>query len=321
MGKTLISLLLAAWSAAGFAQSAPAQEGFEVNRYPWLVEGVLELPFYSFYLGAPAVKGVAYLPNFAPRLGPRVVYRDVGATLTFSLPIPAAERTRRGDSKASSVIINSYWRQFAFDLYYQRYKGFYASSPWTELSVHKPERYSQMPDAQVINYGANGYIVFDPGRYSLKAAFDQTEFQTASGGSWLVSPFYNHLEMYLGNSFIPGSDPSAFPALPNLASGRFDTLGTGVGYGYTFVRNRFFLTGQAAYGPGFQYQRVRRSDGDRSGVYSLAAKLNVNAAAGWNYPAYAGGVKLLVDSVWARVQDTQVTSSLVSVQFFFGRRF
>ncbi|MBX3020898.1 MAG: DUF4421 family protein [Bdellovibrionales bacterium] len=320
MGKTLAVLVLCLLSLSQ-AQAQEENLPFEELKSPWLAQAVLEFPFYSFYLGAPAVKGVAYLPNFAPRLGPRVIYRDVGATLTFSLPIPDNERTRRGDSKAQSLIINSYWRQFAFDLYYQRYKSFYVASPWTEVSVNKPARYAQLPDAQVLNYGLNAYLILRPERYSLKAAFDQTEIQSQSGGSWLVAPFYNHLEMFLGGKFVPGSDTSSFRVPPNLASSRFDTLGAGFGYGYTYVKRRYFLNGQVAYGPGFQSQRLQREDGDNSAVYSLAAKLNVNASTGWNYPEYVGGAKLLVDSVWARVQDTQVTSTLVSLQFFFGRRF
>lgn len=323
MGKTLRiwALILAASGALSVRAQEPEEVRFEPVKSKWLIQSVLEFPFYSFYLGAPAVKGMAYLPNFAPRLGPRVVYRDLGATLTFSLPIPPVEKERRGDSRTTNFVLNSYWRHIAYDLYYQSYRGFYMSSPWTELSVHKPARYAQLPDTQVLNYGVNGYVLFNSENYSLKAAFDQNEFQRKSGGSWMANPFYNHLEMFLGNGFVPGSDADNTPAFPNVASARFDTLGTAVGYGHTYVDGNYFATAQGALGPGIQYQRIQRADGDRSDVFSLALKLNVNLATGWNYPEYTGGMKVLVDSVWARVQNTQVTSSLVKVQFFFGKRF
>ena len=348
MGKALGLILTIAFSFAGPAwseseselESTPELEAetaiaatpaatdheLQADRFKsldksWLVEAVTELPFYSFYLGAPAVRGVAYLPNFAPRLGPRLVYRDLGMTLTFSLPIPRAEMVRRGDSKQRSIIVNGYWRSFAYDVYYQSYKGFYAANPFTELSLNKPSRYPQMPDAQVLNYGFNFYFVFNPESYSLKAAFDHKELQLRSGGSWMLTPFYNHLEMFLGGKFVPGSDPNAIPKLPNLASGRFDSGGVAGGYGYTYVRRSFFLSGQGAYGPGFQVQRIQRSDGHHVNATSLAAKLNVNVSGGWNYPDFVVGGKVLVDSTWARVLDTQMSSSLVSVQLFAGRRF
>jgi hypothetical protein len=125
----------------------------------------------------------------------------------------------------------------------------------------------------------------------------------------------------LGTEFIPGSDPGGMTTLPNLASGKFDTFGMAVGYGYTHIHRHFFGTAQGALGPGIQYQRIQRDDGNDSRVTSLAGKINVNLAAGWNYPQYVGGMKVLVDSLSAKVVDTQVTSSMITVQFFFGGRF
>lgn len=334
MGQSLVVFLLLSsqLASADYPLAAPSpapttadpaslESPFKDVHPKWLVQTVLEFPFYSFYLGAPAIRGVAYLPNFAPRLGPRVVYRDFGATVTLSLPIPEREKERRGDSTQQNFIFNSYWRRYAYDVFYQRIRGFYVNSPFTELSVHKPDRYPQLPDTRVLNVGFNGYYVVNPQRYSLRAAFDQDEFQTQSGGSWILNPFFTHFEMGLGKKLILGSNPETLPELPNIASGRFRTLGVAGGFGYTYIRSKFFATGQATWGPGFQFQEIDRSDGNDSKVTSLAAKLNVNASAGWNHVDYVGGVKVLVDSIWARVVDTQLSSSLVSVQLFFGHRF
>lgn len=300
----------------------PVESAFKTVEKPWLTAGVFELPFYWFYLGAPAIKGQAYLPNFLPRVGARVGYKDWGAMATVGLPILGkSEQNRRGRSTQSGIAVNTYWRQNAFDFYYQRIRGFYVSDPFTETKARKPARYPQLPDTSVTNIGLNWYFATNPERYSLKAAFDQNEFQLRSGGSWILNPFYNHLEMFLGAVFIPGSEDSAVTTLPNLASGRFDTLGFAVGYGYTYIYNRFFATGQGTLGPGLQFQRIQRSDGNESEVSSLAGKINVNLAAGWNYPEYLGGFKLLVDSLSAKVVDTQVTSSMITVQMFFGTRF
>ena len=327
MGKTLaiVAAIFFVWIGV-YAEEKPIVAGVESTfknvENPWLVSGVFELPFYSFYLGAPAIRGQAYLPNFLPRLGLRVGYKDWGAMVSLGLPVLGkSEQYRRGDSSQSGITVNSYWRQNAFDLYYQHFRGFYVSDPFTELSFSKPARYPQLPETKVTNYGFNWYYASNSSRYSLKAAFDQNEFQLVSGGSWIFNPFYNHLEMFLGTEFVQGSEPDAMSGLPNLASGRFETVGMAVGHGYTYIHRNFFATAQAALGPGLQYQRIQRSDGNDSRVMSLAGKLNVNLAAGWNYPQHLGGMKVLVDSLSARVLDTQVTSSLVTIQFFYGQRF
>jgi hypothetical protein len=328
VGKTLTFVLAFALSLTAYADDppreveGPIESAFKAVEHPWLVAGVFELPFYWFYLGAPAVRGEAYLPNFLPRLGFRAGYKDWGMMATIGLPVLGkGENNRRGKSEGSGISINTYWRQNAFDLYYQRFRGFYVSDPFTELSFNKPSRYPQLPKTQVLNYGMNWYYAANPERYSLKAAFDQNEFQLKSGGSWIWNPFYNHLEMFLGNEFIPGSEADGMQTLPNVASGRFDTFGMALGYGYTYVLNRFFATAQGAFGPGVQYQRIQRDDGNNSDVTSLAGKINVNLASGWNYPHHLGGIKLLVDSLSAKVVDTQVTSSMITVQFFYGQRF
>lgn len=284
----------------------------------WSVQGVIDFPFYSFYLGAPAVNGVAYLPNFSPRIGPRILWNDIGTSLTVALPLPEAEVRRRGESSQAGLIINNYWHQNAADFYYQKFSGFYVSSPFTELKVNKPTVYPQLPDAKAETYGINWYYVFDPDAYSLRAAFDPTQFQLVSGGSWLLAPFYNHLEISLGSRLIPGTDPNGLSSLPNLAAGKFDTLGCGVGYGYNHVSGLFFATLQVASGPALQLQQIERADNNDSEVGSLAIKLNINAVAGWNFQRYVGGIKGLVDLLAARIEDTQLSSSVVGVQIFVG---
>lgn len=325
VGKTLVFIWFLVFCIRGnaldFNQDKLLEPIFKEVEHPWVVQGLFDLPFYSFYLGAPSVHGIAYLPNFAPRLGARVLFKDVGATLTLALPIPKEERTRRGSSTQTGLLLNSYWRRSAMDLYYREFRGFYVSSPFTELSLNKPDRYPQLPDARVKTFGANFYFVANPERYSLKAAFDCSEFQTESGGSTILNPFFNHLEISIGNKFVPGIGSDALAALPNLASGRMDTMGLAFGYGYTVIRGRFFATLQGAIGPAGQYQRIQRADGNNTEVLAFAAKLNVNGSFGWNADEYVGGFKGLIDTLWAEISDTQVYSSLINAQIFFGKRF
>lgn len=327
--RTLLTILMI---TAGTAVSAkemapleppltgPVEATFKTVEQPWLVAGILEAPFYWFYLGGPSIKGEAYLPNFIPRVGARVAWKDMGGMFTVGLPIfGKAEEERRGKSKQAGLTLNTYWRQNAFDFYYQHFKGFYVSDPFTELNPNKPARYPQMPDTAVTNIGLNWYYASRPERYSLKAAFDQNEFQLKSGGSWIFNPFFNHLEMYAGSQVIPGSSSNF--TFPNLASGRFDSLGMAAGYGYTYVKNKIFATTQGTAGPGLQFQRIRRTVGADSQTTTLAMKFNVNLAAGWNHTDYVAGLKVLLDSLSSKIVDTQVTSSMISIQLFYGRRF
>ncbi|HMN69346.1 MAG TPA: DUF4421 family protein [Bdellovibrionales bacterium] len=305
----MLSLLLI--SMLALAEDAPevhpVEASFKTVEKSWLTVGLLEFP---------------YVPNFQPRLGIKASYKDCGARVSLGVNLLSeSEHARRGKSTQDGIALNTYWRQHAFDIYLQRFEGFYVSDPFTETKPSKPARFPQLPDTHVTNWGVNWYYATRPERYSLKAAFDQSEFQLKSGGSWIFNPFFNHLEVYLGSVFIPGSDPGSITELPNLASGRFDTLGLAAGYGYTYIRKAYFATAQGALGPGFQYQRIRRSDANDSEVSTAALKINMNLATGWNYPGHVAGMKVLVDSLYSRVLDTQITSSLITIQFFYGTRF
>lgn len=304
---------------------ASAEEGepptFDIFSERAMVRGLLEFPAYSFYLGSPDIKGVAYVPNFSPRLGAQGSFDDFRLTLTLALPVPPEEVERRGKSEQFSLMLNRYWRQYAVDAYYQRYKGFYVSSPFTELDLHKADRYPQLPDAVISNYGVNFYYVVTPDHYSLSAAFSQIEFQAFDGGSWLINPFFNHLELDTGQKFLPGSDPNSLQSPPSLNSTILDTAGLGLGYGYTWVRDRRFMVAQGILGCGGQYQQIDQGGADLKDKLNLAAKVNLNLSAGYNFKVYSMGAKILGDSLFSSVRGTQLYSTVLSAQLFVGGRF
>lgn len=294
---------------------------FAEIKLPRSVIGILDVPAYSFYLGAPSVHGVTYQPNFWPRIGVRLSWREWGTTLTFPLPMPEDEKRRRGDTVQTNIVLNKYWRQNAMDIYYQDFRGFYVSSPGTELSLRKAGRYPQLPDARVRNLGFNWYFAINPEKYSLRAAFSQSERQLESGGSWIWTCYYNHLSINLGANFIPGTGGGGIEGPPNLDSGHFDTAGFGAGYGYTYIRGHLFANAQLVMAPGLQYQFIENRDDNNSNRLTLAFKGNLNTALGWNLEEDVAGIKFLGDSLYSIVGDNQLWSTLFSGQIFYGRRF
>lgn len=316
-------LILFLWQGLSIAQDNKdaKQENFSPVLQDWQLGGLLEYPFYWFYIGGPAINGNAYLPNSPPRLGPRFSYKQYGFTITLPLPEPDEERIRRGETDSLNLIFNSYWRRYAYDFYYQSFHGFYVTNPSSELNVNRPTRYPQLPDSTVKNFGLNIYWLASPENYSLRAAFRQREFQHTSGGSWVYNPFYNHLELFLGNEFTLGSDPNAIRTPPNISSGRFDTFGFAYGYGYTFVHEQFFVTGQVTLGPALQYQRLNiDAQGDKH-TLGIAAKGTFNGALGWNYPIYTFGFKVLFDALESQAGSSPFSSIVMNAQAFFSGRF
>lgn len=304
------------------AEDSLAKSLFSAVKEPGFVRGFVEFPVYSFYLGSPDINGVAFVPNFSPRVGANVSWKNLGVSLSVALPLPPEEIERRGKTDQFNLLLSKYWRAHGMDLYFQNYRGFYISNPIGELNLNKPDRNPQLPDAEITNYGLNYYYVLSPENYSLMAAFSQMEFQNQSGGSFILTVFYNHLEMSRGQKFIPGSDPDSLQAIPSIESGIFDSAGAGGGYGYTFVREGYFLTVQGIIGLGAQNQKIGDVQSLATGYnFNAALKANANAAIGYNRENSTYGAKVLVDTLLSDVRGTQVYSTLVNGIVFYGHRF
>jgi hypothetical protein len=304
--------------AKEFNMPTPAENEVLKNS-DFILGAVLEFPAYSFYMGSPDLYGKAYVPNFAPRIGPRIVYKKVGLRGSFALPMPERENDRRGESDQSNAVLSFYWKRFAFDFYYQYFKGFYASNPITELDAHKPDRYSQLPDAKSTHWGFNWYYNVNATQFSLGSAFDQTDAQIQEGGSWVIIPFYRHWKIDLGNRIIKGSDSDSIDVVPPLKSGEFDTLGSSIAYARTWTRNDTYFSLLGGAGPALQKQTYS-DNGNQKERMTLAGKMNLNLSAGLKPKKYMIGSSLILDSIYSQISNKEVYSTLVSVELFISKR-
>lgn len=296
-------------------------EKFKEWVEPGTIKTFIELPLYSFYLGKPDVShGVAYLPNSALRLGTNIFWKSLALVLSVALPIPKEEIDRRGNSDQFNLILEKYWRDYGVSAYYQNYRGFYISNPVSELDFHKPDRFSQLPDAESKSYGVNFYKTLDDLSYSLKAGFAQKEVQNESGGSYLLTAFYNHLELNLGNKFIPGSSTDTPQIAPSLKSVRLDTIGGGGGYGYTWVFEKFFITAQGTANVGIQNQIVKSNSVDDQSV-APAFKVNAQLSTGYYFENSILGIQALGDTTFSTTKEVDIYSTVLNAYLYYSYRF
>ncbi len=282
---------------------------------------IVNFPSYSFYLGPPDINGVAYVPNFSPRLGAEYQYKEFGLGFSIALPLPKEEIDRRGRSEQMDFQINKQWRGRGYDAFFQSYKGFYIASPWNELKISKPSKYPQLPDAAILHYGFNYYQLLDDSNYSLKAAYSQMEKQIRSGGSFLWTLFYDHLEMNRGDQFTPGSDESLNNRFPELRSAYLNTWGFTFGYGYTFLYKSFQVSAQITAGPGIQFQKYQDGISSSEDNTHLALKGTLNGGIGYSIKDHYFGGKFILDTVLSHVEGTDVYSSLISGSLYYGLRY
>lgn len=315
--------LLFTLSAASQNETLPETplERFKEYIEPGTVKTFLELPLYSFYLGKPDVSnGVAYLPNSALRLGTNIFWKSLAVIFGVSLPIPKEEIDRRGNSDQFNLIFARYWRNYGVSLYYQNYRGFYISNPVSELDFHKPDRFSQLPDAESKTYGINFVKTLDDMSYSLAAGFAQKEVQNESGGSYLFTAFYNHLDLDLGKKFIPGSSDKTPQTAPSLQSVKLDTVGAGGGYGYTWVSGKIFATAQITFNIGVQNQVVKSITIDDQSI-APAFKGNLQLSTGYYFEQSILGIQALGDTTFSTTKEVDIYSTVLNGYLYYSYRF
>lgn len=301
----------------------PALSSFEEIQKPVLLRPFLELPTYSFYLGAPDIKGYAFVPNYATRLGLTFGYNKNQISWAFSLPIPKEELDRRGRSEQQSLILHTQIFGYALDLYSQYYRGFYAGNPVTEFSFSKPERFTQFPDASVSNIGANLYIVFDESTYSPRAAFDQTKIPLVDGGSWFVMPFLNYLVLDMGDKIIVGSESDALQTAPDINHLHLVSLGSTVGYGYTWLipAHAAVFSAQSSLGPAIQSQTVENPGKAPEKTLGLSGKWGLKLSLAHNSQDHTVGARIFADTLYSRLGSLDIYSTVMAGQIFYGYRF
>lgn len=290
---------------------------------PYIFKPFLEIPTYSFYLGAPDIHGYAFVPNFAPRLGVSVGWQDTQLTVAFSLPIPKNEIDRRGESKQQSYILHTQISEHPVDFYYQSYKGFYAGNPLHELSFSKAERYTQFPKASANLIGFNFYHVFSNESYDPRAAFNYDRIANTDGGSWYIMPFINHLEINIGDEIIVGSEPDAIKTWPDIHKLSLLSLGSTIGYGQTWVLDSkdVTLSLQGSLGPAIQRQQAEDRFQNQEESYGLSGKGGIKASLAQNNQDQTWGTRIFTDVLYSRLGSKDLYSTVLTFQLFYGIRF
>ena len=140
-------------------------------------------------------------------------------------------------SSITDFQMHKYGKRLLIDGYYQDYRGFY-----TQQEQNGKKAYTLFPDLTVKRWGVDGTYVLNNKRFSLRAAFEQSEKQIKSAGSLLLgSGFYYHKIM---------PDASQYQSFPKA----FDNyqIGANIGYAYSWVLSpRWLLAGMVSAGVNF----------------------------------------------------------------------
>ena len=153
--------------------------------------------------------------------------------LSFAISLFPLKNESGLRSYITDIQIHSYGKKFLFDAYYQSYKGFFVEK---ELK-NGQEEYSLYPDLALRQAGIEYTHIFNHRRFSARAAFEQSELQIRSAGSFLLGGgIYWH-------RVKPDTNMSA-----RYPKSNFDNIQAGInmGYAYSWVINERLLLSSIA---------------------------------------------------------------------------
>ena len=234
-----------------------------------------------------------YVPNGNQTIGVGINYKWIGFSIDYKI-LNRESNQRYGETNYLDLQTTMMLRKGVFDLYLQKYQGFYLDNSAAMIAGwDDPEAYQLRPDMRVFSTGANYTHVFNPRRFSYIASFSQTEVQRRSAGSIILGATVSYQRVYADSAFVPENliYPDAF------GDGTYDDLkgfatSARFGYAYTLVAlHRFFISASLDVGLSYNYTRIYAADGSESqGSLNANVSNTIRLATGYNDTKWFAGL-------------------------------
>lgn len=237
-----------------------------------------------------------YSPNNPSRLGIGFSLKNTVINVGYSFGILPVEKDF-GKTKSVDFQIHNYGRKFMFDLFYQKYKGFYYDDKPVQL----------FPETSVRLIGGEATYIFNHNKFSTKAALEQTEKQLLSAGSWLIGGGAYHFKLRLEEAL--GAERSS---IDNFQ------FGVNGGYGYSWVINEhWLLSGMATVG----INTGNDVDLLKDGKLDLYPTAFARGSAGYRKNDWGIGMSFLVNNKLVYYTNDDFSLTSVNLQITYVKHF
>lgn len=243
-----------------------------------------------------------FMPNTPPKIGVGFSLNNTIISLSYGYGFDFLQDKKLGKTESFDFQFHNYQRKFVFDLFIQRYKGFYDGDAENEL----PDLY---PDLEIRQYGIYGQYVFNHKKYSYKAAFNQSEKQLKSAGSFLLGGGIYQTEIRSESSFNYNE------------KNNFDRFQFGInaGYAYTWVLGKYWdISASATAGINFGSEKIRHFKRNMEVNPSIFPRIS----AGYNRETWSLGFSYVGNMLFPALSEkTAIGIHSGNFQLSFTKRF
>lgn len=314
VNAVLLLLLMVMFSTVCFSQYEN-DDNFEVfdNKYtvmPYFTSSNLKLNLSGKY-------NISYRPDKSNDIGLYAAYKKFG----FGVGIGALGG-ELGETKSNVKFydfrLNYYGRRVGVDGHFQFYRSFNVAGssdvlPDSTMATNRA-------DQKLNNIGINIYYNLNE-EHSFKAVYSHTERQLKSNGAFLLglSHVYTYLQAdsnYFTDDVISQYDVDDYTRQTKLFS-----IMPIVGYQYTIVYKKFYLSPLLLIGAGVQFQKYPNASDDIVFDTKLVKKIVANIPIGYNGDKIFYGFIFKSDYLKSNLKTLNLNFTLLSYSLFVGYRF
>lgn len=242
-----------------------------------------------------------YQPNKTFNVGAGITYKFVSLKLSVGVLEP---HRQRGNTRDLSIQFHRYGTRFVADVMAQFYKGFYL--PDRRFGTPAQEFYVR-PDLAVSALGGTFQYIFNYRRFSYRAAFQQTEWQKKSAGTFLAG-----MEIFMGR-FRADSTIVPLPLQMEERDGtrkmRFIEFGPNAGYSYTWVYKKMFINVGATLGLNAGVNKLYDGGGGIT-FTGISPNTVIKISSGYNVKHW--GINILYHSTALRLPEFEQKSIVLN---------
>lgn len=173
------------------------------------------------------------------------------SSLSGSYGFPFMRDEKRGRTRTLAFQYHYYGRKIVLDFVMQRHKGMYKQHDDEDIP------FEICPDAKVIQYGVSGFYVFNGNRFSYKSAFDLSELQLRSVGSFILGGGVYKNKIEAESSVVITGSKGAIDSIGNIQKNI--QIGVNLGYAYTWIiKRKYFISGSMTIGANLGTESINK---------------------------------------------------------------
>lgn len=261
---------------------------------------------------------VEYRPNSVGRWSVGVEYLGFGATIGSTPERNPIQEAQFGSTKGSDYQFRFLREQNSFDLFYQKYQGFYIlNSQQIEPTRQSTDPYLQRPDLFTEHYGLQYFRTLSPEEFSMASCFEQSGWQKESGGTWFFYGGVDRHRIKADYSLIPTQVAEFFPTIKDFTGGEFTTAKLGFGGAYALIYNNFFAAMKLIVAGGQQQQHYHLNSETVDRVLPSSGG-NAKISMGYNGENYFGSLNVFLDSTDLVMNDGKLKMGTIETSIFWG---